>query len=73
MPHRADRGEKWGCAQGVNRGAKSETGADLKEMMEEDSLGVVIRDGGTWSHHSNLSNVAAPGVGGLGGGWWPTA
>lgn len=35
----------------VHRGTKSETGADLKEMMEEDSLGVLIRDRGMWSHH----------------------
>ena len=38
--------------EAVHGGTKSETGADLQEMTEEDSLGVLIRDRGVWSHHS---------------------
>lgn len=36
----------------VHRATKSGIGADLQEMMEEDNLGVLIGDRGTWSHHS---------------------
>lgn len=38
--------------EAVYEGTKSERGADLQEMMEEDKWGVLIRDRGTWSHHS---------------------
>lgn len=44
-PPSGGRGE---AGHEVVRGAtKSETGADLQEMSEEDSLGVLVRAGGT--------------------------
>lgn len=60
--------------EAVHGGTKSETGADLQGMGEEDSLGVLIRErGDVESPLLNLSNIAVPGMAGPGGGWWPTA